>query len=299
MIEILGKQIKIQGQWLKIARLDAEKYLFLEDPAPVIEQLRKSGQRADLFTFMQRAAEPAPKYKYPMEWDNFAALPISTFDHWWMKQLGFKARNKAKQAEKRGVLVKEIPFDEALIRGIWEIYNETPMRQGKRFPHYGMTLEQIRPYAATFLDQSAFIGAFLEDKLIGFAKLTWDDTRSQAGLMHIVSLVSQREKAPTNALIVQAVRSCAERKIPCLVYSNFAYGKKQHDSLSDFKERNGFQKVDVPRYYVPLNAFGAAAFRLGLHRRITDHIPESFMSKLRDFRTQWYSRRLQSSAEAL
>ena len=298
-VRVCGRDIKVEGRLIRTGRVDGEKYCFLDDPEPVVDGLRKCGTRIDLFTFMQRLPETAPKYRYPMEWDNFAALPISTFDHWWTKQIGFKARNKAKQAEKRGVTLREVPFDDALIHGIWEIYNETPIRQGKRFPHYGMSVEQVRQYAWTFLDQSVFIGAFLGDKLIGFGKLTVDETRTQAGLMHIVSMVNQRDKAPTNALIAQAVRSCAERQIAYLVYSNFAYGKKQHDSLSDFKERNGFQRIDVPRYYVPITAVGWAAFRLGLHHRLVDHIPESFMAKLRDFRSAWYGRKLQSSTEAL
>ena len=78
-------------------------------------------------------------------------------------------------------------------------------------------------------------------------------------MMHIVSLLECREKAPTNALVVQAVRSCADRGISYLVYSKFAYGKKQTSSLSDFKERNGFKRVDVPRYYVPLTRWGSLA----------------------------------------
>jgi hypothetical protein len=299
MIEILNKDIRIQGQLVKIARLEAEKYLFLEEPEPVVEGLRKSGNRIDLFTFIQKVSEPSPKYSYPMEWDNLAALPISTFDHWWTKQLGFKARNKAKQAEKRGIVLKEVPFDEALVHGIWEIYNETPVRQGKRFPHYGMSVEQIRRYAGTFLEHSVFIGAFFEDKLVGFIKLTMDETRTQAGLMHIVSMVSQRDKAPTNALVAHAVRACADRQIAYLVYSNFAYGKKQRDSLSDFKERNGFQRVDVPRYYIPFTALGSAAFRLGLHRKVSDRIPEPVMAKLREFRTSWYARKSQTPTEAV
>jgi hypothetical protein len=233
-----------------------------------------------------------------MEWDNFAALPISTFDNWWMKTLGFKARNKAKQAEKKGVTLREVPFDDALLHGICAIYNEVPIRQGRRFPHYGMTVERAREYAGTFLDSSVFIGAFLEDRLIGFVKLTTDETRTQAGLMHIVSMIQHRDKAPTNALLAYSVRACAERNIPYLVYSNFAYGKKQQDTLSEFKERNGFRRMDVPRYYVPLTLLGQAAFRLGLHHKITDHLPESVTSKFREFRKAWYDRRFHTVTEA-
>ena len=115
--------------------------------------------------------------------------------------------------------------------------------------------------------------------------------------MHVVSMIRHRDKAPTNALISQAVRSCAERNIQYLVYSNFAYGKKQRDSLSDFKERNGFQKIDVPRYYVPLTALGRLSLRYGLHHKAVDRFPEPVMAMLRRVRTAWYARRFQISNE--
>jgi hypothetical protein len=298
LARICDRDVKIEGRLLRIASLDGEKYRFLDDPEPLLEGLRRSQRRIDLFTFMQRVTDRTPKYRYPMAWDNFAALPISTFDHWWMSTLGFKARNKAKQAEKKGVTVREVPFDDSLVEGICEIYGETPIRQGRRFPHYGMKPERAREYAGTFLDSSVFIGAFFNGRLIGFAKLTTDETRTQAGLMHIVSMIQHRGMAPTNALVAQAVRSCAERGIPYLVYSNFAYGKKQHDSLSDFKERNGFERVEVPRYYVPLTRLGWAAFRLGLHHRIADHIPEHLATTLRKIRKAWYDRRFGAVTEA-
>jgi len=232
-----------------------------------------------------------------MVWDNFAALHITTFDHWWNNQIGFKARNKAKQAEKKKVEVKEVPFDEALVKGMWEVYNETPIRQGAPNVHYGKDLDTVYREEATFLDSSIFIGAFLEGSLIGFIKMVYDETRTQAGLMNIVSMVRHRDKAPSNALIAQAVKSSAERGIPYLVYSKFAYGKKRRSSLSDFKERNGFQQIDVPRYYVPLTHLGRAAFRCGLHKKFTDHLPEPLLAKLREFRSAWHNRKSSSASE--
>jgi hypothetical protein len=164
--------------------------------------------------------------------------------------------------------------------------------------HYGKGIEEVRKHAATFLDSSVFIGAFLESRMIGFIKLTFDETRNQAGLMHIVSMVKHRDKAPTNALIAQAVRSCAARHIPDLVYSNFAYGKKQESSLSDFKERSGFRRIDLPRYYIPLTRTGRIAFRLGLHHRFVDRLPGPFAIKLRDLRKAWYERKFHAVVEA-
>lgn len=298
LVEIAGKQIRIRGNLLRLASLEADKYEFIDNPEEMIAGLKKSGIRIDLFTFMQRLPEQAPKFKYPMELDNLAVLPVSTFDEWWMKQIGFKARNKAKQAEKKGVVVREVPFSEELVRGIWEVYNETPIRQGRRFPHYGKSFETVHREEATFLDNSIFAGAFFEGSLIGFTKLVHDETRTQAGLMNVVSMIKHREKAPTNALIAQGVRSCADRNISYLVYSNFSYGGKVRSSLSDFKERNAFKRFDIPRYYVPLTAFGAMAFRLGLHHKLAERIPESLASKLREARGAWYRRKYAIAAES-
>jgi hypothetical protein len=290
-MHICGKEIRVHGKLCRIARLDADWYKFVDDPASMLDGLKKSGKRIDLFTFLQKPNETQPKYDYPMELDNLAILSISTFDEWWNKQIGFKARNKAKQAQKKGVTIREVPFDDDLVRGIWEIYNETPIRQGRRFPHYGKSFEAVRRMSATYLDSSVFIGAFFEEKLIGFIKLTMDDDGIQAGMMHIVSMIKHRDKAPTNALVAQAVRSCADRGIPNLVYSHFSYGKKERSSLSDFKERNAFKKVELPRYYIPLTSVGRVAYRLGLHRKFIDRLPEPLVAKARDLRYSWYKRR--------
>jgi len=112
-MKICATDIKVTGRFLRIARLDADKFQFLQDdPEPIVQGLRNSGARADLFTFIERLPHTQPRYKYPMEWDNFAAITLTTFDEWWNKQLGFKARNKAKQAEKKGVVLREVPFSD-------------------------------------------------------------------------------------------------------------------------------------------------------------------------------------------
>jgi len=297
-IKVCGKDIKVQGQLIRIACLDGEKFTFPDDPEALLNGLRKCGTRIDLFTFLQKLPQTSPKYAYPMEWDNLAVLPVSTFDHWWTHQIRSFPRNRARQAEKKGVVLREVPFDDTLLKGICEIYNECPIRQGRRFPHYGMSLERAREYAGTFLNRSIFIGAFLGDSMIGFIKLVIDETQTHACAIHILSMLQHRDKAPTNALIAQAVRSCADRGISYLVYENFSYGKKQGDSLSQFKEVNGFQRIDLPRYYVPLTRIGWAAFRLGLHHRFADHLPESVLAKFRELRKAWYSRKSQSLTEA-
>jgi hypothetical protein len=290
-LELFGKEVRITKKLVRIGYLDGEGYQFLDDPEGGLQVLRKSRSGIDLFTFIQKLSEPVPKYDYPMEWDNFATLPISTFDKWMKDQINFKVRNKIRKAEKNRVVVREVPFDDVLVRGIHAVYNESPIRQGRRFWHYGEDIETVRKIKSTFLERSIFIGAFFEDTMIGFLKLVANEDWTQAGLMHILSMIQYRDKAPTNALIAQAVRSCADRGVRYLWYANFSYGRKQHDSLAEFKRHNGFEKINVPRYYVPLTTTGRIAFRMGLHRGIGNRIPEPFVATYRRIRSLWYTKK--------
>lgn len=299
MIDVCGRAIRVQGRIVRIARPHGDRYRFLDDPALVINGLRTCGVRVDLFTFSQRLPETEPRFSYPVESDNFAVLPVSTYENWWTHQIGNKTRNEVRLAEKKGVVLREAPFDDALVAGIWEIYNECPIRQKRRFPHYGKDLGTVRREEATFIDSSIFIGAFLEGKMIGFVKVVPDETCTQAGLMNIVSMVKHRGKAPQNALIAYAVRACASRGIRYLVYSKFDYGKGQHDGLRKFKEHNGFRRVDTPQYYVPLTAMGWTAFRAGFHHSLSEYIPEAVADRLRNLRAAWYERKYRSVMEAV
>src|SRR6266567_131904 len=284
VINVCGKEIRVQGRMVRIARLEADLYHFLEDPEPMLEALRNCGTRIDLFTFMQRLPETSPKYHYPMERDNLAAMPITTFEEWWKETINNKTRNMVRRAEKNGVTLREVPLNDELARGMWEVYNETEVRQGRKNRHHGKDVETVYREEATFLDSSIFIGAYLEGNLIGFMKLVYDGTRTQACSMNFVCMVRHRDKAPANALVAQAVKTCIERGIRYLAYSRFAYGKIEQSSLNEFKERNGFKRVDLPRYYVPLTPLGRVALRLRLHHRLSERLPAPVVAKLLQLR---------------
>jgi len=286
---VCGEDLNVGGRLVRTVSLATEGFEFLEHPEEVLADLRKSRRGADIFTFTQRLPDTTPKYEYSMEWDNVAALPISTFDNWWTRQIDGKTRNMVRRAEKKSVSVREAPFDDALVRAIKEIYDECPARQGRPFPHYRKDLETIHRMSATFLDTSVFIGAFLEQKLIGFAKLTINQARSQATVMHIIAMIQHRDRAPMNALMAESVRACAARGLPYLVYSRFSYGKKQRDTLADFKENNGFVRIELPRYYIPLTSYGRMALRLGLHRGLSHFVPEPVVAKIREIRRNWHN----------
>jgi len=289
MVEICGKECLLEGILIRVLRIDAEGYDYFDDPFEALREIRAGRTKADLFTFVQKPSETDAKYNLYWEADNFACLTITSYDHWISQQIDSRVPTKIRKSAKAGVTVREVEFDEVLVKGISEIYNESPVRQGKPFWHYRKEIDEVRRMNATFLDRSIFIGAYLDGALIGFIKMVTSEDRTLAGPMQIVSMISQRDKAPNNALMAQAVKSCAERGIKHLLYGNFSFGKKLQDSLADFKRHNGFQKVEVPRYYVPLTLPGQVALRLGLHHRFKERIPEPIARTFRAFRTRWYA----------
>lgn len=287
---IENKQTLTEGRLVRIVRLDAEGYDFIDNPESVLREVRQARIRGDLFTFVPRVSETQPQHPFRWEYDNFAVLNVSSYEHWMKEQIDFKTRNKVRKAAKNGLTVREVAFDDSFVCGISSIYNESAVRQGKPFWHYQKDIQAVRNMNATFLDRSIFLGAYLGDALVGFVKMVVSVDGSQAGLMQILSMIGHRDKAPTNALIAQAVRSCADRGIPHLWYANFTYGNKQQDGLAEFKYNNGFRKVDVPRYYIPLSLPGRLALRTGLHQRSIDWIPEPIAAQYRKLRSQWYER---------
>lgn len=293
-----GHDVIVRGRLLRVAHLDVDKYDSIEPSEALLDALRQADRRIDVFTFMQIAPDTAPKYSYLMEVDNLAILPVSTFEHWWNCQIRSYPRNRARQAEKKGVTIREVEFDDLLARGIWEIYNETKVRQGRRNFHYGKDLATIRRESATFLDRSVFIGAYFEGNLIGFVKLMINLARTQAGIMSIAAMVLHRDKATTNALIAHCVRACADRNIPYLMYQNMIYGNKDADSMAHFKRINGFEQIDLPRYYMPLTPLGGFALKHGLHHKLIDQLPKALAARLRQVRRAWYNRKLPSETGA-
>jgi hypothetical protein len=294
-MKIGGHEVIIRGRLVRTASLAAEGYAFLEDPVEAVEKLVAQPRRVDLLTFTQEPPHTTPRYEYPMEWDDVAAVPVSTFAHWHARQIKDKTRNMLRRGERAGLTVREVPFDDGLVRGIMAIYNEWPTRQGRRFKHYGKRLEIVRRESATFLEHSVFLGAFVGDELVGFAKIV--KARHHAALMQILSMLRHRDKAPTNALIARAVAVCEEQSVPHLVYGRFSYGRRQADPLSDFKRHNGFQRLDIPRYHVPLTAIGRAALRLGMHRGLRAWVPQPVLTHVRTIRARWWAHRFPVGGE--
>jgi hypothetical protein len=286
--EICSRTVVVTGKWIRTAQIkdeDIVEGVTVEDPESFIAKLRESELKADVFTFAQRPPEITPKYDYQWEWNNWAAIPTTSFKQWW-ESLPQESRKNVRRAARRGVTVKIVPFDDGLVTGVHRIYNHTPVRDGRVFWHFGKDFETVRRELATYLDRSEFIGAYWNGELIGFVKMVYVD--HIAMLMHIISMNEHYDKRPMNALIAKAAEFCEQKGISHLIYGQFIYGNKRRSSLVEFKRRNGFEQVNFPRYYVPLTLSGEVFVRLRLYRGLTGLIPEPILQPLLSLRASYY-----------
>jgi hypothetical protein len=289
--EICGRTVVVTGSWLRQAKIKDEDLVegeIVTNPRAFIDELRGSPLQADIFCFSQKIPDITPRYDYPYEWDNWAAIPLSSFDDWWGK-LSQESRRNVRRAAKRGVVVKVTEFDDELVRSIQSIYDETPIRQGRRFWHFEKDFETVKMENATYLDRSDFLGAYFEDELIGFIKIIHLD--KIASLIQIISKIEHQDKRPTNALIAKAVEVCHQKGVKFLVYTKFVYDGNQSSPLTEFKRRNGFEEIRYPRYFVPLTAKGALAVKLGIHRGLRRLIPAPILISLKSLRSRIYQGR--------
>lgn len=296
---IEGRVVITSGKWVKIAAVMDEELVEGETvPVPelFLSRLKDTELKADIFTFVQKLPDIVPKHKYHLEWDDAAVIPITSFSDWWGKRVKYDVRNAVKKAARLGVIVKVAQFDDTFVEGIVGIYNESPIRQGAPFLHYQKSFDTVRRENATYLDRSTFIGAYYNDELIGFIKMVHVGTI--ATTMQVVGQKKQFNKKPMNALIAKAVEICEMKGVSHLVYGSYIY----HDlnsSLTEFKRRNGFEQVLLPRYYIPLTLKGKIALKLNLHHRLVDHVPVPVLAQLRKLRSLWHGRRLQVAKKSL
>ena len=279
-----NKAFLLSGHFIKTAALKNEWLEDIENPEVVIRELKASQAKIDLFRFWQRIPHTEPQYNYYNEWQHVAAIPVTGYKYWLEKQVNPKARNKIRKAQKFGVMIQETKLDDKLLRGIMEIFNQSPVRRGKRFWHYGKDFNTVKKEMSLDLNESIFITAYYGDELIGFIKILVADR--YALLTLILDKLNHRDKAPINGMIAKAVEICAERKIPHLVY--FMWRRGGH---GDFQESTGFEKIPIPEYFVPLTLKGAIALRLSLHKGLKGFIPEKVMAWLLAVRARWYARK--------
>lgn len=260
--------------FFKVAR-DTQEYV--KDVVPTQDFIGKLAERGvDIFTFIERKwrngiSNPPPHLWLKTE-DNIALLQLASYEEWW-KNVGKKTRNMVRKAGKSGVETEVVEPNEKLAEGIWKIYNETPIRQERAFPHYGISLQTVKRSLLSTKDHT-FIGASFQGELAGFIQLIHGDRT--AVISQILSLQKHLDKAINNALIAKAVAFCANKKITWIMYGRMG----NHPSLDKFKQSNGFAKFPVNRYYVPITRKGRIAVKMGLHREAKDTLPEPLKTAL-------------------
>ena len=282
--------IAITGKWLKVAVIHDEEYLAheFENPEACITMLkeeRSRGRRADIFTFAQWPTAPQPKFAYPMEWDSVAVVRTTSFKQWW-ESLPQEGRKNVRRAEKRGVVTEVKPLDEKLIADIHQLNNDSSVRQGRKFVHFGKTLEQVRRDQAAFAGRSDYICSYVGDELIGFCKIVYRG--DIASLVQFLPKASHNDKRPANALLAKAVERCESKGMTYLTYGKFNYGNRKDTPLRQFKTRNGFEEILVPRFYVPLTLWGTLCAQLKLYRGLIGILPDRVVAFATNLRAKWY-----------
>lgn len=247
---------------------DSREYLQSIIPTnEFFEELRR--RRVDIFTFVERrwcCPLSQPSKSWSGAKDNIAILHVKSYDEWW-KAIGKKTRNMIRKAEKSNIRTHITEPNENLADGIWKIYNETPIRQDRAFPHYGLTLQAVKEGVVVGEDKT-YIGADLDDELVGFIQLIGGDRI--VIISQILSLQRHADKAVNNALLAKAVEVCSLNNWQWLMYGRIG----NHPSLDRFKKSNGFDKFPITRYYVPVTRMGQIAISMKLHRDIKDILPD-------------------------
>jgi hypothetical protein len=285
-----GHNMVITRGFIRSAAIQDEEWIQREqiaEPEAFIRFLQ-SARQADIFTFARPLPDSEPCHPFYFEWDNVAVVKVGEFAQWW-KSLPQETRKNVRRSQRRGVTASRVNFDDQLVHGISKIYNETPIRQGRKFWHYGKTIDRVKAENGTYLDRSEFIGAFFKGEVIGFIKFVL--VNHVARIMQIVSMEAHTDKRPTNALLARAIEICCEKQATHLVYGKYVYGKKENSPVTEFKKRNGFERLSFPRYYVPLTRAGRFAIRCGLHRGRGHFVPEKITNLFLTARAAIYRRR--------
>ena len=296
--QVLGRTVVTTGKWPKVASVQDERLAERESPidaASFIEALKHTGLKADIFTFAQKLPDIVPRHSFYLEWDNLAVIPITTFSDWWERR-GHTARRKAvRKAAKLGVMVKQTELTDDLMTGLVKINNETPVRQGKPFWHFNKSFDEVKAANSTYPDRTIFLGAYYQDELIGVVRMICAGRIAHIALF--LSMTKHHDKRTANAMIAKAVEACARAGMSHLVYGRYVYNDVE-SSLTEFKRRNGFEQVLIPRYFIPLTWRGEIAMKLGLHRGFARRLPKPLLAELLRWRRRWYARMLNASEAA-
>ena len=152
--------IVTSGRFVRVAEIFDEYWLSadsLPDPHNVLDRLRNVDKKPDLFTFAQRVPDSKPLFDFHMEWDNVAVIPVSSYDTWFREQISSASRRNIRASEKKGLVIRADQFDEKYIHGIMSIFDESPVRHGRKYWHYGKDFAAVQEENGTYRERSTFL----------------------------------------------------------------------------------------------------------------------------------------------
>jgi hypothetical protein len=235
----------------------------IEPAKELLHTLRNEG--VDLFTFIERSflgASASKKLEHFSSPETIGLLCIKTFDEWFKSATDNTTRRHIRKAQRMGLKVSVVDINETFLRGAFRIYNETSIRQGRKYSGYGLSMAELRR-KFSLMDDSEVLGAYFDNELIGLIWVGYGDR--VAAVNSFLSLISCRDKYyPNNALLAETVKRCCQKGYNFLTYWNMGY----NPGLDLFKKMNGFKRFFVPRYYVPLSTKGLLAIKLKLYQPI-------------------------------
>ena len=89
-LQLCGVNVLTNGKLIKTAEIFDEYWLQrdqLPSPDNIIQELSYLQIKPDIFIFTQRVPDKEPKYGYHYDWENYAVLPISTYENWFQGQI--------------------------------------------------------------------------------------------------------------------------------------------------------------------------------------------------------------------
>lgn len=264
----------MKGRFLMQARLIWEYAYDFTPQNAFLQDLKTYG--VDLVSFVERTfLRKIDRQDIPQtvhggcltETETVGLLSMTSYEDW-LRSIGKKARQDVCRSERRGIDVTNVRVDDRFLRDALAIYNETPVRQGRRYTGYGETLQRLKE---KFRDSKSarILGAYHGAQLIGLLWMMPGDHVAQIG--SFVHLISERDKLPAKALIAAAVRDCCEKGIRFLVYPT-AFGLQP--GIDSFRLRMKFVPFAVPRHYLPLTRRGYTALKLHVHKPIQHVLPK-------------------------
>jgi len=180
------------------------------------------------------------KDKYSFYFHPVAIIKIPNTIGEYLKLIGAKSRNMNKKAQKNGIECKKFNWNEKL-DDIYEINRSSTTRQGRQMDKAYQEFPKIVENQDKDDFKIRFIGAFLDDKLIGYIEVYIYGNFAMTN--RILGHKEYLKYGVMNIMIKECVEYMIENDIEYLNYLTMQ--NRKNNSLSAFKYRVGFREYSL------------------------------------------------------